>query len=214
MPAWRAPRGKPVTSHNPSGWTSCCIRPEAAAPGRRRHPADNSSPRQPTAPDPLRVMPECRTSEPDSDPPGPPAETHRSVGHAPRAWGLALPEGMTVGSSVLKAVLGAGPRPSRGRRRPRAEAGGGDLAQQADDDAPDTHQLIATSGAGPLAVGAVRRRLVLVALAGVLVVALAGAGPLGPGALAALLVMIGASSGGRCAGRRWCVGGRGRRPVD
>lgn len=107
MPAWRAPRGKPVTSHNPSGWTSCCIRPEAAAPGRRRHPADNSSPRQPTAPDPLRVMPECRTSEPDSDPPGPPAETHRSVGHAPRAWGLAWPEGMTVGSSVLKAVLGA-----------------------------------------------------------------------------------------------------------
>jgi hypothetical protein len=58
------------------------------------------------------------------------------------------------------------------------EAGGGDLAQQGGDDAPDAHQLIATSVAGPLAVSVSWQPSALVALAGVLVVALAGAWPL------------------------------------
>jgi hypothetical protein len=72
------------------------------------------------------------------------------------------------------------------------EAGGGGLAQQGGDDAPDARQLVAASGVGPLAVGVVRRRSALLALAGVLVLALAGAGPLGPRAPAALLLAVGA----------------------
>jgi hypothetical protein len=74
------------------------------------------------------------------------------------------------------------------------EAGGGGLAQQASDNAPDARQVVAGSGAGPLAVGAVRRRPALLMLLPVLilapVVALVGAGPLGAGALAALLVTL------------------------
>ena len=57
-------------------------------------------------------------------------------------------------------------------------AGGGGLAQQGGDDAPDARQVIAAAGAGPLAVGAVWRRSALLALLAVLVLALAGAGPL------------------------------------
>ncbi len=72
------------------------------------------------------------------------------------------------------------------------EAGGGDLAQQADDDAPDAHQLIATSVAGPLAVGVPWQPSALIALAGVLVVALTGAWPLRAWALVALTVRLGA----------------------
>ena len=72
--------------------------------------------------------------------------------------------------------------------------GGGGLAEQGGDDAPDTRQLIATGGAWVVAVGAVWRRLALAVLLVVAVLApmlaLAGAGPLGPGALAALLVVI------------------------
>ena len=68
-------------------------------------------------------------------------------------------------------------------------AGGGGLAQQGGDDAPDGRQVIAASGAGPLAVGVARRREALLA---VLVAALAGAGLLGAGALVALLVALGA----------------------
>jgi hypothetical protein len=64
------------------------------------------------------------------------------------------------------------------------EAGGVGLAQQGGD-APDTRQLVAAGGAGPLSVGAVRRRLALavplILLLLALVVALAGARPLGPG---------------------------------
>jgi hypothetical protein len=74
------------------------------------------------------------------------------------------------------------------------EAGGGGLAQQGGDDAPDARQVVAASGAGPMAVGASWRRpalLMLVVLPVlVLVVALAGAGLLGAGALAALLVAL------------------------
>jgi hypothetical protein len=71
-------------------------------------------------------------------------------------------------------------------------AGGGGLAQQGGDDAPDARLLVAASGVGPLAVGVVRRRSALLALAGVLVLALAGAGLLGPRAPAALLLAVGA----------------------
>jgi hypothetical protein len=75
-------------------------------------------------------------------------------------------------------------------------AGGGGLAQQCGDDAPDARQVIATGRAGTVAVGAVWRwpalpvLLVLAFLAPVL--ALAGAAPLGPGALAALALRLGA----------------------
>jgi hypothetical protein len=99
--------------------------------------------------------------------------------------------GVTVGWVLLEAVLGAqglGLVPAGGGLV--RVAGGGGLAQQRGDDAPDARQVVATGGAGPLAVGAVRRRPALLALAGVLVLALvaalAGAGPLGVGALAAL----------------------------
>jgi hypothetical protein len=60
------------------------------------------------------------------------------------------------------------------------EASGRGLAQQGGDDAPDVGQVVAAGGAGPLAVGAVRRRpalmvlLILPVLA--LLVPLAGAG--------------------------------------
>jgi hypothetical protein len=76
------------------------------------------------------------------------------------------------------------------------EAGGGGLAQQGDDDAPDARQVIAAGGAGPLSVGASWRRsalpmlLVLALVAPVL--APAGTGSFGAGALAALLVALGA----------------------
>ena len=85
--------------------------------------------------------------------------------------------GVTIGSSVLEAVLGAqglGLLPAGGRLV--REAGGGGLAQQGGDNAPDAGQVVAAGGAGPMAVGAVWRLLALVALAGVLTVALAGAG--------------------------------------
>jgi hypothetical protein len=72
------------------------------------------------------------------------------------------------------------------------EAGGGDLAQQADDDAPDAHQLITTGVAGPLAVGVSWQPSALVALAGVLVVALAGAWPLRAWVPVALTVRLAA----------------------
>jgi hypothetical protein len=52
------------------------------------------------------------------------------------------------------------------------EAGGGGLAQQGGDDAPDARQVIASGGAGPLAVGAAWRPAALVAVAGVFVLAL------------------------------------------
>jgi hypothetical protein len=104
---------------------------------------------------------------------------------------------VTIRSSLLEAVLGAqglGLLVAGGRLV--RKAGGGGLAQQGGDDAPDARQVVASCGAGPLAVGASWRRSALVALAGVLVlapvVALAGAGPLGPGALAALLLMTSA----------------------
>jgi hypothetical protein len=72
------------------------------------------------------------------------------------------------------------------------EAGGVGLAQQGRDDAPDAGQFVAASGAGTVAVGAIWRRLTLLAALVVLVLALVGAGPLGPGTLAALLVVLGA----------------------
>src|SRR5215218_2959135 len=105
--------------------------------------------------------------------------------------------GVTVGSSVLEAVLGAwglGLLPAGGRLV--REAAGGGLAQQGSDNAPHTRQVVAACGAGLVAVGASWRRLALVALAGVLVlsllVALAGAGPLGSRTPAPLLVALGA----------------------
>jgi hypothetical protein len=63
------PHGEPVMSHNHRGWTGCCIKPETVAPGRRQHPADDSSPRQPH----WRLIRRgsCRdvpTPKPDSDP--------------------------------------------------------------------------------------------------------------------------------------------------
>jgi hypothetical protein len=75
------------------------------------------------------------------------------------------------------------------------EAGGGGLAQQGGDDAPDARQVVASGGAGPMAVGAAWQRpalLVLAVLVLALVVALASAGPPGAGTLAALLVTLGA----------------------
>jgi hypothetical protein len=73
------------------------------------------------------------------------------------------------------------------------EGGGGGLAQQGSDDAPDARQLIAPAGAWVVAVGASRRRPALVVLVLALLaltVALAAAGPLRAGALAALLVAL------------------------
>jgi hypothetical protein len=75
------------------------------------------------------------------------------------------------------------------------EAGGGGLSKEGGDDAPDAGQIVAAGGAGPLAVGAVRRRPALAALLILpvlaLVVALAGPGPVGARMLAALLVAFG-----------------------
>jgi hypothetical protein len=104
---------------------------------------------------------------------------------------------VTIGWAALQAVLGAqglGLLPAGGGLV--GVGGGGGLAEQGSDDAPDARQVVAASGAGPLAVGASWRRpalavlLVLPILA--LVLALASAGPLGASALAALLVAIGA----------------------
>jgi hypothetical protein len=94
---------------------------------------------------------------------------------------------VTVGH-LLEAVLdaqGLGLLPA-GCRLVR-EAGGGGLAQQGGDDAPDTRQVIACGGAGPLAVGAVRRRAAPLVLLAVLVLALAGAGLMGAGLVAVLV---------------------------
>jgi hypothetical protein len=93
---------------------------------------------------------------------------------------------------VLEAVLGAqglGLLPAGGRLV--RVAGGGGLAQQGGDDAPDARQ-VAASGAGPLAVGTVRRRPALLMLLVPPIVAPAAAGPLGAGLVAALLVTRGA----------------------
>ena len=85
---------------------------------------------------------------------------------------------------------------SRASGRLVREAGGGGLAQQGGDDAPDARQVVAAGGAWLVAVGTSWRRSALFALAGVQVlapmVALAGAGPLGAGALPALLLAVGA----------------------
>jgi hypothetical protein len=85
---------------------------------------------------------------------------------------------------------------SRASGRLVREAGGGGLAQQGGDDAPDARQVVAAGGAWLVAVGTSWRRSALFALAGVQVlapmVALAGAGPLRPGPLAALVLAAGA----------------------
>jgi hypothetical protein len=133
----------------------------------------------PARDDPLRSSPAGRRDDPISTRPA-------------QGW---PDRGVTIRSSVLEAVLdaqGLGLLAAGGRLV--REAGGGGLAQQGSDDAPNARQLVATGGAGPLTVGAVRRRsaltvlLVLSLLA--LVLALAGASLLGPGALAALLVRL------------------------
>ncbi len=97
---------------------------------------------------------------------------------------------MTIGWVVLQAVLdpqGVGLLAAGGRLV--GEGGGGGLAQQGGDDAPDAGQVVAAGGAGPVAVGACWRRLVLLVVAVLApLLALAGAGPLGAAVLAALAV--------------------------
>jgi hypothetical protein len=50
VPAWRNTARRTCDESRHRCRTGCCIRPEAVVPGRRRHPADNSSPRQTSVP--------------------------------------------------------------------------------------------------------------------------------------------------------------------
>jgi hypothetical protein len=76
-------------------------------------------------------------------------------------------------SDSLQAVLGSqslGLLPAGGGLV--GVGGGGGLAEQGGDDAPDARQVVAASGAGPLSVGAVRRWSALAVLLVVLILAL------------------------------------------
>jgi hypothetical protein len=79
MTTWRTPRGASVTGHNPEVGQAAHQASEAGQVDAGMVDRQLVTKATHWVPEPFWVMPACRTPKPDSDPPGPLLETHRTV---------------------------------------------------------------------------------------------------------------------------------------